>query len=430
MTAATTETTGSADGRRTEYLPLAGLEADPRNPKAHDLDTIDASVGRFGIIDPIVRDDRTGRLISGHGRAATLRAMQERGEAPPDGVRVDAEGNWLVPVTVGWASRTDTEAHAALIALNRTTELGGWVDDELLGLLDELSAQDGGLDGVGFPTEDIEDLRSRLEGLNEEGRDPWRDRALQAKPDPGETRTGQVWKVGAHLLACGDSRDPALWRRLLGEQRAVAMFTDPPYGIGYSGGGGVEREALDGDATSEEAVSLLTDVLDAVTQAESLGPGAASYVCLPSGTAFPPMASLLLDRGLYRWLLIWVKDNATFGRADYHQQHEVIVYGWWPGARHPVLDRTQTSVWSVPRPSDSDRHPTEKPVDLALRALENSTDPGGLVIDPFAGSGSTLVAAQRSGRVGVGVEVEPGYVSEALRWLEDETGESRALLEG
>lgn len=150
--------------RRTEYLPLDHLQADPANPKSHSVETIDASIGRFGVIDQIVRDDRTGYIISGHGRHETLRRMRDRGENPPEGVRVDAGGHWLVPVVVGWASRTDAEARAALIALNRTTELGGWVDDSLLDLLDGLDDYTG----IGFSENDTDDLRARLEELADE----------------------------------------------------------------------------------------------------------------------------------------------------------------------------------------------------------------------------------------------------------------------
>lgn len=153
--------------RRTEYIPLDHLTPDPANPKAHDLTVIDESVGRFGMIDQIVRDDRTGYIISGHGRHEALRVMRDRGDNPPEGVRVDAGGHWLVPVIVGWASRTDSEARAALIALNRTTELGGWVDDELLSLLDNLDDYTG----VGFTENDTDDLRARLEELSEKSND-------------------------------------------------------------------------------------------------------------------------------------------------------------------------------------------------------------------------------------------------------------------
>lgn len=146
------------DPRRVEYLPLSDLQPDPRNPKAHDQETIDASIGRFGVLDLIVRDERTGFIVSGHGRQKALTGMESRGESAPEGVRVAEDGSWLVPVVVGWASRTDAEAGAALIALNRTTELGGWVDDALLDLLDDLSDMEDGLIGIGFTEEDREAL--------------------------------------------------------------------------------------------------------------------------------------------------------------------------------------------------------------------------------------------------------------------------------
>lgn len=150
--------------RRVEYLSLADLEPDERNPKAHDTDLIDASIGRFGMLDPIVRDERTGKLIAGHGRRKALLTMMERGETAPEGVQVTPDGTWLVPVVTGWASRTDSESAAALIALNRTTEVGGWVDGELLDLLQALDADDDGLAGVGFSSEDVAALAQVEDG--------------------------------------------------------------------------------------------------------------------------------------------------------------------------------------------------------------------------------------------------------------------------
>lgn len=153
--------------RKITHLPLAELKPDPRNPKGHALATIDSSVGRFGFLEPIVLDGRTGLIVSGHGRREVLAAMEERGDAPPDGVTVDGDGRWLVPVTTGWSSRDDTEAAGALIAMNRTTELGGWVDDSLLDLLGTLAAEPAGLDGVGYDTDDIDALRALLDGVGD-----------------------------------------------------------------------------------------------------------------------------------------------------------------------------------------------------------------------------------------------------------------------
>ena len=151
------------DPRRIDYLALESLVPDPKNPKAHDFGVIDSSISRFGMVEAVVQDQRTGYLISGHGRAETLRMMETRGDSPPEGVRTDADGRWLVPVLTGWASRTDAEASAALIALNRTTELGGWVDESLLDLLSDLSDVDDGLLGVGFSDSEIDALRESLD---------------------------------------------------------------------------------------------------------------------------------------------------------------------------------------------------------------------------------------------------------------------------
>lgn len=162
------ETTRPA--RWTEYMALESVLPNPANPKAHDHEQIDASVGRFGYIESITLDERTGCLISGHGRRETLIAMRDRGETAPEGVTVrDSDGAWLVPVARGWASRTDTEALAALVALNRLTEVGGWEETALLDLLDQVSAAGGddALLGVGYDEAAIEGLRQYLNGLGQ-----------------------------------------------------------------------------------------------------------------------------------------------------------------------------------------------------------------------------------------------------------------------
>lgn len=421
--------------RQVRYVPLDDVQPDPRNPKEHRLDLIQASIDRFGFIDPAVIDDRSGLVVSGHGRVEALRAIRAAGASPPDGVRVDEAGGWLIPTTGGWASKSDAESAAALIALNRSTEAGGWADDALLDLLTDLSEDEGGLDGVGFSLEQIADLEEGGGGGDKP--DPWGDRAIRPVPDAGEVEAGQVWKVGPHLLACGDSTDPGLWESLLDGRRADLLHTDPPYGIEYEGGPGSGREGLAGDG-GDEYLPLLEAVIDTVLP--HLREGAVSYVWAAPGPELPPFMQLLADRGLYRWMLVWVKDQATFGRADYHHQHEVLiygdkihdtlVYGWKPGAgHHPVEDRKQTTVWECPRPKDSPRHPTAKPIDLVTRAIRNSTDPGDLVVDPFAGSFSTVEAAQFEGRVGVGVELEPGYVRAALDHMAMVMGEEPVLLD-
>jgi DNA modification methylase len=211
--------------RRIEYLPLDEIRANPANPKGHDVDTINGSVSRFGYIDGVAVDERTGYLISGHGRTKTLRAMKARGDEPPDGIQVGPDGAWLVPVQVGWSSRNDTEAKAALISLNRTTELGGWVDESLLELLDTIDDYTG----VGFTGGEVEDLRRKLEAMDDE-----------PATGPGGGDGGGAAFVAKDLAGVRDlvtlhHGDCIEVLKTLPDASVDAVVTDPPYGLEFMG---------------------------------------------------------------------------------------------------------------------------------------------------------------------------------------------------
>lgn len=153
--------------RRLELVDLDYLLEAPRNPKNHDSESIGQSLKRFGYVELMVRDDRTGRLISGHGRRSQIMIARENGDAPPEGVEIAEDGRWLVPVVTGWASRDDTEAEAAIIALNRIGERGGWFDESLADMLSELADSPLGLVGVGYDQSDLDDLMALIqEGLD------------------------------------------------------------------------------------------------------------------------------------------------------------------------------------------------------------------------------------------------------------------------
>lgn len=385
-------------------VPVEDLKPYGLNPRQGDVGAISVSLEANGQYRPIVVNKRDNTILAGNH---TYHAAVSLG--------------WDT-IQVGYVDVDDQTAQRIVLVDNRTNDLADYDRNVLADLLELIVQESGpeGLIGTGF---DPDDYAEAVAVANRQS--PWDDRTKQGTADAGEVKLGTVWQVGPHVLACGDSRDPDLWTELLDGRTASLLFTDPPYGIGYGGGGGVERERLAGD-TPDEAIPLLGNVLDAITPVMSLG--AATYFCLPAGDIFPEFVALIDGHGLYRWMLAWVKDNATFGRADYHQQFEAIVYGWYPGSHHKVEDRTETSVWNVPRPKDSDLHPTSKPPELAQRAIRNSTRPGAIVVEPFAGSGSSLVAAHRENRVGIGVELEPGYVNAALGWLETEVGTDRVRI--
>lgn len=188
--------------RGIEYLPLSELRKDPRNPKDHAEEEIAASLSRFGVVDLMVQDRRTGYLISGHGRAQALEKAERAGDEPPEGVQLREDGTWLVPVVTGWASRTDTEAHAAIIALNRTTELGGWDDERLLQQLEQLDEDGSGFAGVGFQMKDMKSLQRKLSRLSGElDRDPDEvDSRDEARASSGITEDGSRTNDDYRLL--------------------------------------------------------------------------------------------------------------------------------------------------------------------------------------------------------------------------------------
>ena len=170
--------------------------------------------------------------------------------------------------------------------------------------------------------------------------------------------------------------------------------------------------------------STLGNALDACK------PGAVWYVAAPAGPNFLPFASCLAALRVWRQTLVWVKDAFVLGRSDYHYRHEAVFYGWKPGAaHHEPPDRTHDTIWEVPRPRASPDHPTSKPVELVERALLMSTARGELVLDPFAGSGSTLIAAEASGRRAACVELDPRYCDVVVRRWQEATGRE-AVLDG
>lgn len=467
---AAAEAEAPADPRRIEYRPLGGLIADPRNPKAHAGEAIGASVTRFGFVEPIVVDERTGFIASGHGRAETLQAMCKRGEAPPAGVKVTSRGEWLVPVVAGYASRTDSEAGAALIALNRTTELGGWVDEALLDLLEDIDRDAA----VGFDDDALEALRTQVAQagfVEPEQTDPDEVPARRAKP---RSRLGDVWALGEHRLVVGDATDAAAYEALLGGKRADLMWTDPPYGVDYVGKT-ADAMRIEGDDAAGLSELLRSAFPLAVA---ALRPGAPVYVAHADTERVTFELALRAAGVLVRQNLIWAKNTMVLGRSDYHYRHEPILYGFTPagkgqgrlgrggrrwygdnaqvtlfgveaalGARHPITlgdlcraildgsadlfaldpvelveallggEASASTVFEVAKPAASREHPTMKPTALVAAMLRNSAKPGDVVLDPFAGSGTTLIAADQVGARARLLELDPVYADVIVdRW--------------
>ncbi len=398
---------------RIEHWPLARLQPYAKNAKMHGADQvakIAASMAEFGWTVPcLVCED--GELIAGHGRvlAATQLGLTE------------------APVIV-LGHLTEAQRRAYRIADNKLTELGTWDEALLSAELQALLAEDFDLSLIGFDDGELDALLSiEPEADTGGGADP------DEVPEPAEdpiSRSGDLWILGAHRLLCGDATVSTDLERLMKGQKADLCFTDSPYNVDYAGGPDAERKGLGrrikNDALGEEFGQFIYDACVGIITHTS----GAIYMCMSSSELHTLQKAFVSAGGHWSTFIIWAKDRFTLGRSDYQRQFEPILYGWPERSkRHWCGDRNQGDVWQIPRPHKNDLHPTMKPVALVERAIRNSSPRGGLVLDPFGGSGTTLIAAEGTGRRAALLELDPKYADVIVQRWQQFTGQA-AVLDG
>ncbi|WP_243041041.1 site-specific DNA-methyltransferase [Dyella sedimenti] len=392
---------------RIEHWPIDKLLPYVRNARQHSdeqIAQIAASIAEFGFVNPILTG-ADGVLVAGHGRLAAARKL----------------GLPTVPVVV-LDHLTPTQRRALVLADNRLAELATW-DDALLRIELEALQDDGfDLDLTGFDADALAELLAdeepQIEGRTE-------DDAIPEMPEESVSKPGDVWRLGPHRLVCGDATTTEAYARLFPDgERADMVFTDPPYNVNYANSAkdklrGKHRPILN-DALGEGFYDFLFDAL-ALIMAHTRG---AIYVAMSSSELDTLQAAFRAAGGHWSTFIIWAKNTFTLGRADYQRQYEPILYGWPQGAqRHWCGGRDQGDVWSIKRPQRNDLHPTMKPVELVERAIRNSSRPGDVVLDPFGGSGTTLIAAEKAGRVARLIELDPKYADVIVRRWQDWTGQ-------
>jgi DNA modification methylase len=362
----------------TKPIPYA---RNARKIDARAVSAVAGSIKEFGFKSPILVDTE-GVIIAGHTR---LQAAQSLGLE-------------TVPVIV-CRDLTPDQVKAYRLADNRVAEFSEW-DAELLKL--ELGDIEMEMDFAGFDELVAELGDGEAETMDEGDPD---DVPAEAAGEPVSQR-GEVYELGPHRLMCGDSTSAEDWQAILGDEIGDSVMTDPPYGVNYVG---KTKDALPVENDDPEGLPLLLDgALGCMF--DRCKAGGAWYVAAPPGPLHLHFANWLQGKGVLRACLIWVKDSMVLGHSDYHYQHEPIYYGWKPGAPHrEPPDRKQVSVWNVTRPKRSAEHPTMKPVELYERMMNNSTAPGELVLEPFGGSGTTLIAAAKTGRICRAMEIAPRY---------------------
>lgn len=389
-----------------EYRKVEALIPYARNAKQHtdaQVAQIAASIREFGWGAPILVDGKNN-VIAGHGRLLAARKL----------------GMDEVPV-VPMSHLTDTQRRALILADNKIGENASW-DDELLGLeLTELRELGFNLDLTGFSPEEWDALINGDEakaGLTD-------DDAVPEVPETPVSKTGDVWVLGEHKLLCGDATKAQDYACLLGDELVDMTFTDPPYNVNYANSAkdklrGKNRAILN-DNLGEGFGQFLHDACSNIL-ARTKG---AVYVAMSSSELDTLQSAFRRAGGRWSTFIIWAKNTFTLGRSDYQRQYEPILYGWRDGADHFWCgDRDQGDVWQIKKPQKNDLHPTMKPVELVERAVKNSSKSRDLVLDPFGGSGSTLIACEKTGRRARLIELDPKYVDVIVRRWQDWTGKT------
>ncbi len=387
-----------------ERWQLDRLIPSPRNARTHtpaQVTEIAGSIRAFGFTNPILAGPE-GDVVAGHGRLAAARKL----------------GMETVPVVV-LAGLSETQCRQVTLADNRIALNSGW-DAKLLALeLQDLREIGADLKVLGFNDKELARALSGDPSGGECDED--------AIPEVGEAavaQPGDIWRLGAHRIACGDSTDAETVQRLLEGSRPNLMITDPPYGVEYD----PEWRHRLGVNTSKRTGKVLNDERADWGQAWALFPGNIAYVWHGALHATTVADSLIQWGFAIRAQIIWAKTRLVIGRGDYHWQHEPCWYavrkkGFWTG------DRKQTTLWSISGKDEDAQtvHGTQKPVECMRRPIVNNSATGDCIYEPFLGSGTTLIAAETIGRICLGIELNPAYVDVVIRRWQAFTGQKATL---
>ena len=373
-----------------------------RNARQHSdeqIAQVAASIHEFGFTNPILVDSEAG-VIAGHARLAAAGRL----------------GLTEVPVIV-LDHLSDVQKRAYILVDNKLAENATW-DEEMLRIeIEALTAADYDLSLTGFADAELDNLLNGIDDATIADEDD-----VPAVATRAVTVLGDVWALGPHRVICGDARTRSTYDTLLQGRNANMVFTDPPYNVDYESKS--RRIANDNLGAGfehflQEVCSRLLDVCSG-----------ALYICMSSSELATLQRAFTGAGGHWSTFLIWAKNTFTLGRSDYQRQYEPILYGWKAGTPHYWCGaRDQGDLWSVAKPAVNDLHPTMKPVELVERAIHNSSRRNDVVLDAFGGSGTTVIACERTDRIARVIEIEPKYVDVIVNRWQQYTG-GAAVLEG
>jgi len=393
-----------------EMRAIDSITPYPNNPRHNQsaIRDVATSIRKYGFKQPIVVD-KEGVIVVGHTRYEAAKEL----------------GLKTVPVLVSELS--DKENREYRIADNKTNELASWDFEKLAQEVADLDFGDFDFD-TSFLDEIEEALQVEIpeeDGVLSEAEEDDYDGSV---PDEAISKRGEIYKLGRHRLMCGDSTCQSDVQKLMDGKLADMLLTDPPYNVNYQGGTSDHLKIANDNMGDTAFRTFLSQAFKAADAA--MKPGAAFYIW-HSDTEGYNFRGAVRDAGWQlRECLIWNKNSLVLGRQDYHYKHEPCLYGWKSGASHTWLsDRKQTTVIDFKKPLRADIHPTMKPIPLFEYQIHNSCVEGGIVLDLFGGSGTTIMACEQNGRTGYLMELDPRYVDAIIKRYEEFTGEKAVKLE-
>lgn len=386
-----------------EMVEIDKLVPYVNNARTHSKEQImklRSSLREFGFINPVIIDSKFN-IIAGHGRV--LAAKEEKMDKVPC-------------VLVDYLSEAQKKAY--IIADNKMALDAGW-DEELLRIeIEELEGMDFDLSLTGFDVSELDELFGISDKKEIEDDDFDLSQALEKA---SFVERGDVWKVGRHTLFCGDATNKEDVDKLMDGKRANLVITDPPYNVAFESSSGlsIKNDKMAGDKFYEFLLLAFNNM------ASHLESGGAAYV-FHADTEGLNFRKAFIDAGFHlAGCCIWVKNSLVLGRSDYQWQHEPVLYGFLKNGKHSwYSDRKQTTIWNFDKPKMNENHPTSKPLDLLSYPIQNSSQENAIVIDTFGGSGSTLMACEKTNRICHTMELDEKYASVILRRYVEDTGDS------
>ena len=389
--------------RRYENVEIEKLIPYKNNARTHSdeqIEKIAKSMKEFGFINPILVDGNLN-VIAGHGRILGAKKL----------------GMKEVPCLF-IEDLTEEQKRAYIIADNRLAEDAGW-DKELLKIeLEDLKNMNFDITLTGFELEDFDFSMDETKVIEDE--------FDENVPEEPTSKKGEIYKLGKHFLMCGDSTDINDVEKLMNGVKADMLLTDPPYNVDYEGGNGltIQNDNMD-DETFREFLRVSFFNANSVMKE-----GAVFYIWHADSEGYNFRGACHDIGWKVRQCLIWCKNTLVMGRQDYHWKHEPCLYGWKEGASHLwASDRKQTTVLEFDRPSVSKEHPTMKPVGLFDYLIKNNTNKDDIVLDLFAGSGTSIIACEQNGRIAYSMELDPKYVDVIISRWEKLTGQQAERIE-